>query len=164
MTVAFAPDVHVPLFSGTSSYTRRAEVADDPRLRLFALDRRSLSPLALNVSKRKLEEVRTWRDNWDGFDSVRPVHAAIDRTVAMLSDMYDAATSAGHAWQNPHVTASEDGDVVLEWWNANHKLTVYVGADDARYVRVWGPHVERDMDEGELRLVDFGSLWQWLSA
>lgn len=163
MTLSSAA-VRFPIFPGTGSYTRRTEVRGDPRSRLFAGARQDFSVLALHPVKRKLEELRGWPDNWDGYGSIRPVPAAIDRAISILPDLYQAATKDGHTWTNPHVTASEDGEVVLEWWSGNHKLTVYISPYDARYVRVWGPHVERDMDDGELATAGFDALWHWLSA
>lgn len=62
----------------------------------------------------------------------------------------------------PHVTASVDGDVVLEWWVGSHKLTIYVSAERVDYVKVWGPDVDTEMVDGELKLADLPRLWTWL--
>jgi hypothetical protein len=64
----------------------------------------------------------------------------------------------------PHVTASPDDEVVMEWWRGARKLTVYVTAGAAEFVRVWGANIFEDMDDGVIdgpreMLV----LWRWLN-
>ena len=157
-------DTYVPISVGTASITRSAEQSNDPTYRLFAGAHQDFGVLALAPTMRKLEELRGWEDDWDGFRSARPSEASIDRAIAVLPDLYRAATQEGHAWINPHVTASESGEVVLEWWSVNHKITLYVGADTLHYMRVWGLDVERDMDDSELEIAGFNALWQWLDA
>jgi hypothetical protein len=49
----------------------------------------------------------------------------------------------------PHVTSSAEGEVVFEWWNDPRKLTVYCTAEDANYVKVWGPDMVTQMEDGD---------------
>src|SRR5213078_2622374 len=51
----------------------------------------------------------------------------------------DRVTAQGAPWFAPHVTSSAEGEVVFEWWNDPRKLTVYCTAEDANFVKVWGP-------------------------
>src|SRR5262245_60927668 len=33
-------------------------------------------------------------------------------------------------WRNPHISASDDGDIAFEWWQGKRKLTIYIGPDE----------------------------------
>jgi hypothetical protein len=35
------------------------------------------------------------------------------------------------------------------WWNDPRKLTVYCTAEDANYVKVWGPDMVTQMEDGD---------------
>ncbi len=77
--------------------------------------------------------------------------------------MFGAAVASKIGWSDPQVSASERGDIVLEWWSGPHKLTLYFGSSSVEYVRVWGPNIESEMDDGPLKTRDeFEALWRWL--
>ncbi|RYG38672.1 hypothetical protein EON81_02940 [bacterium] len=50
----------------------------------------------------------------------------------------------------PLVTASPEGEVVIEFWKRGKNLVVYVGADQITYVRSWGEDFDDDMAEGSI--------------
>ena len=134
-------------------------------LRLLAGGGHDLSVLALNRLNQRLTELRLWPENWDDFGSPSPVPAAIDHAVAILNGLYTAATAdTGLDWVSPHnISANEAGDVVFEWWKGDHKLTLYVAPETARFVRVWGANMEREMEDGPLDPRGFGAVWRWLN-
>lgn len=76
-----------------------------------------------------------------------------------------AARAVGDSWVEPLVNVSSEGDVVLEWWHEHRKLTVYISPDGAEYVRVWGPDIHEDMDDGDASpATNFPKLWAWLTG
>lgn len=99
--------------------------------------------------------------NWDGHGSAKPLAQAIERARQLLEEGFEEA-DAIIGWQNPFISASEDGEVVLEWWNRDKKLTIYVGADGSTFLRSWGPHVINDMEDGVLRGNWDPEHWMWL--
>lgn len=165
MTLAASVDSYqFPIVPQTSSFTRRAEVKEDPLYRLLNATAHDFSVLALNPLKRRLNDLRSWPENWDGFGSLRPSEASVDHALVLLPELYKEATSTGLKWVAPHVGASESGEIVLEWWGGRSKLTIYVGPESIQYIRVWGPNIENEMDDGELGgQTRFASLWQWLN-
>lgn len=67
----------------------------------------------------------------------------------------------GWWWDFPLRNSTEDGHV-LEWWNGQKKLTIYVG-QEAEYIKV----PSADMDEmvaGTIRNPkDLVELWRWIA-
>ena len=118
-----------------------------------------------------LDALGQFNDNWDGQGSVAPDAEAIGKARAFLEDVffqtlaeaaYEPEDRESAGWQRPHISASEEGEVVLEWWNGDRKLTVYIGADQASFIKSWGPHVVNDMEDGGLSHDGFAALWSWL--
>ena len=65
---------------------------------------------------------------------------------------------------SPHLTFSESGELVLEYWEDDHKLTVYVIPADITIVRAWGADVFTEMaDESKASLEDFQKSYRWLN-
>lgn len=97
------------------------------------------------------------KPNWNCHDAPGVANAQTNlvafRRVARLT---------GLQWCEPHVTASIEGDPVFEWWRGKKKLTIYFHERSAEYVKVWGPNVHSEMEDGEL--CDFLPLLQWLTT
>lgn len=58
----------------------------------------------------------------------------------------------------------EDGNLEMSWWRKTKALIFTITPEgDVLYLKVWGPHMERDMEEGEnptdAQIVE---LWKWL--
>lgn len=106
----------------------------------------------------KLQNMLMWPDNWNGHGAVRPDHKAIAQATTLLKSWEAIA-------HEPHITGSADGDVVFEWWHGKRKLTVYVSDGVASYVKVWGPNMVSEMEDGEIghNVSEFVSLWNWLT-
>src|SRR3954469_18926148 len=116
----------------------RSSSARDPRL--YALHKR-------------LDELKNLPLNWDGGGSAAPNHAGIAKARQFVEDLFQQTTTAGMGnslerpeavWHPPHISANEDGDTVLEWWNGDRKLTVYLGPEEVSYIRSWGSNVVDD--------------------
>lgn len=110
----------------------------------------------------KLDRIALLPDDWDGHGSVRPNSLAIENARQFLEEAYRQSEAVG-GWQAPHISSSEDGEVVFEWWNGNRKLTIYAGPQELTYLKSWGPHVVHDMEDGALPEDGICSLWTWLS-
>lgn len=64
-----------------------------------------------------------------------------------------------------NVAIGADGEPVFEWWRGSKKLTLYVGKDAAEFVKVWGPSVDTEMEDGTISSgLAFAPLWQWLTT
>jgi hypothetical protein len=99
--------------------------------------------------------------DWDGYGSAKPDAYAVERARQFLEDAFrDTSTTVG--WQTPFINASEDGEIVFEWWNGVRKLTVYVGVEESKFLKSWGPNIVNDMEDGLLAQAWDPSLWAWL--
>jgi hypothetical protein len=68
-------------------------------------------------------------------------------------------------WRTPHITSSEQGEIVCEWWRQSKKLTVYFGDDGVEFIKVWGTDIEKDMESGDLTSDwDIVAVWRWLQS
>jgi hypothetical protein len=111
----------------------------------------------------RLDTLRGFKEDWDGRGSARPNPDAINLARRWLRVLYVARESSFKAWISPHVSASEAGEVVFEWWRGPRKLTLYFGPDDIEYIKVWGPNIDDEMESASLESArDFSALWIWL--
>lgn len=164
MTFALAADNYaLPVFSETSSYTRLTQDAYDP-FRVLRKDLSAVQAVTLYSARASLTRLTSLNEDWDGYGSARPNSVAIQHALGVIETLYQNAVSTGLPWMQPHITASEEGDVVFEWWNGAHKLTVYVGPESAEYIQVWGPDIAKNMADGRLVGERFQGLWRWLHA
>ncbi|MGH7864893.1 MAG: hypothetical protein ACREQB_07885 [Candidatus Binataceae bacterium] len=127
-------------------------------------------PALLGLHER-LDQVAKLKDNWDGHGSSHPDVLSVWTARQFLEDVYrqiivatarQTQEDVTPSWQAPHISASEDGEIVFEWWNGNRKLTIYVGPLELTYIKSWGPHVLNDMEDGVIRDGGISSLWGWL--
>jgi hypothetical protein len=92
----------------------------------------------------------------------RPITAKVMSITLALLDQAAEFWRSGPKLE-PFVTASPQGEVVLEWWNAWRKITVYVGESSRDYVQVWGPDIDKQMNDGELQGgMQLTDLLKWL--
>jgi len=53
--------------------------------------------------------------------------------------------------------------VVEVWGPKDKKVTLYIGESSAFYIKVWGPDMHSEMEDGELESLDFlYELFTWL--
>jgi len=110
-----------------------------------------------------LDQMRSWADNWNGYGAVAPDRDAITFAQGWIALMYHDATSASSIWEEPNVVADGNGDIVLEWWKGARKLTIYISQDSAEYVKVWGPDIVSQMEDGAILNSSVRrALWRWL--
>jgi hypothetical protein len=81
----------------------------------------------------------------------------------VLPFLYDSVSTLERKWAIPHIAASELGEVVLEWWHGDRKVTLYVSDTSVECIRVWGTDIDTEMEAKELlSSQDFRSIWAWL--
>jgi hypothetical protein len=69
------------------------------------------------------------------------------------------------SWTPPHITLSDNGEIVFEWWHREKKITFYFGDDAAEYIKVWGTNIDTEMDSGVLSDDwTLTSVWLWLHS
>ena len=101
----------------------------------------------------------------NGYDALAPDREAIAFAETWLAGLYEQVTAHGAPWLTPHVTSSAEGEVVFEWWNDPRKLTVYCTAEDANFVKAWGPDIVTQMEDGDATSpAARQQLWMWLTS
>ena len=119
----------------------------------------------LSEERAKVQRLGTLRPNWDDRGGVPPSPLAVEHADSWLGPMRDASARTGRAWVRPHISASGDGEIAFEWWRGPRKITLYFGDQGVEFLKVWGAHIQDEMDSGELRTADtFRALWTWLHA
>lgn len=154
----------LPSFRQSSSSTRLDGKKNDPYLGVK--ETADVTYLVLQGLKQKLRALRFLPEDWDGHGSAKPNPLAIENAQGWLERIYSQTIEAELEWRAPHITASEDGEVVFEWWRGDHELTLYFGADhQAEFIQVWGTHIKNEMADGQLdEPIGILTLWKWLSA
>jgi hypothetical protein len=110
-----------------------------------------------------LRKLLTWNKGWNGYDACAPKYDAILNAIDWVIQFFLEVMDLDEDWLRPNVTASGEGEVVLEWRRGPKRLTIYIGEKDIEYVRAWGPDIHKDMDDGEADLIEIRqSLWKWL--
>jgi hypothetical protein len=117
--------------------------------------------LATQPTKLALERLRLLVADWDGFESEQPNHDAISLAIQSLPDLVRGAEKVAE-WSLPHVSANEDGEVIMEWWLGHKKLTIFVGPTKMDYLFTWGDRIDQDMVDGEFLTEAFPALWAQL--
>lgn len=148
-----------------SAPIRGASAAASPSWAQF-VDQNSVHRLQFRVEKRCLDRLSGLQESWDGHGSAAPDREVIDWVYKnVLPDLYEEVSALGRTWMTPHFTASESGEVVMEWWNGKRKITLYASPRGLEYIKVRGVNIENEMDYGRLPSAqDFRSIWTWLYA
>lgn len=112
----------------------------------------------------KIRNLQSWGTNWDGVEVTAVSAKAVANATALIDQLYSSATQLNIDWDAPNVTASSLGEVVLEWWNHEKKLTLYVDEEQTQYVKVWGEDIDTEMDDGLLVEIAIAPTLEWLEA
>ncbi len=152
------------LYSNNSSgreTTLDARAIHDNIRRRTASSGESAYPVQILSLMNKIKQKEQLQDNWDGNGSLRPSTENTERAVEFLRKMYGYLSA--FYWKHPHISVSEEGIIVFEWWQGSHKITIYNEKKSTNYLKVWGSDILANMDEGELHTPeDIISLWNWL--
>jgi hypothetical protein len=121
----------------------------------------------LSPEEQRLAALESLKADWDSRGGPPPAQGSVSAARQWLQPLRVAAELSGSEWHSPHMSVSEMGEVTLEWWHQNRKITLYFGEGVAapEYVRVWGPHIFDQMESGKLFSSDsFSEMWSWLNA
>ena len=91
--------------------------------------------------------------------------AAIENAKSWLRRFYTEVVDIEEEWFPPHVTSGAEGEVVLEWWKNDNKLTFFINSSEPFYLKSFGPNVITEMQDGPLHIgTDLMSLWASLKG
>lgn len=130
----------------------------------------TVSPTALfdevefNRLWKRLQQMKKWRQGWDGYDALAPAHEALRQAEDWAGDLFNRLTRQGIRFYAPLVTADADGTVVLEWRHRGKTLSLYFSTSgDVEYLKVWGRDINKNMEDGALnspsRAMDLLTIW-----
>ena len=122
--------------------------------------------LHLRAEKLRLERLAALGENWDARGSAAPSQIAIQKVSRdLLRQLYQAVSTEANGWTTPHITASEAGEIVLEWWHRERKITLYISDTRIEYIKVGGLDIDNEMEAGSIfSEQDFLSVWTWLHS
>jgi hypothetical protein len=113
----------------------------------------------------KLKNLLTLKPGWNGYDSLAPNPDAVLHAENWIGRLFLEVADLGRPWIKPNVIADANGDVVFEWWHGKKKLTVYIEAESAEYVQVWGTNIHSEMSNGDAEPISTcRALWLWLTS
>lgn len=99
---------------------------------------------------------------------MQPENVPTERSIELASrwlPLIVVRASKLSGWRTPHITSSEQGEIVCEWWRKEKKLTIYFGDDGVEFIKVWGTDMEKDMESGDLATEwDVVAVWRWLQS
>ena len=120
--------------------------------------------IQVTATIQKIRNLQSWGTNWDGVEVTAVSAKQVANAIALIDQLYSTATQLNLYWNAPNVTASLLGEVVLEWWNHEKKLTLYVDEEKTEYVKVWGDDIDAEMDDGILLDTTIAPTLEWLGA
>lgn len=86
---------------------------------------------------------------------------AASRARFALKLLLSGVSNQGAQWRPPLISASWDGEAVLEWWVANRKLTLYCSEDETTYIKTSTNDDQIIVEDGPAGALM--ELWGWLT-
>lgn len=90
----------------------------------------------LRQLEQKLESLKNWPKNWDGYGSARPKKKSISHALKFLRDVFLIAHKNNCNLQLPLISADEEGNVSCEWWVDDRKLTIVIADGTSDYTMI----------------------------
>lgn len=98
-------------------------------------------------------------------DQERPSSEACKVASNLVQKSFSLSHKNGFDWLAPLVNSTDEGEIVLEWWQGSKKITLYIEGLHISFVRVWGPDIHNEMEEGQLMgWGNFFVIWRWLHS
>jgi hypothetical protein len=89
----------------------------------------------------------------------------IETAEKLINNLRSLALKNNWCWSDPLLNISSENEIVLEWWNQEKKLTIYVFEELIDYLKVWGADMDNEMEEGAIDLEDdLTEVWQWIAS
>jgi hypothetical protein len=124
-----------------------------------------MNPTNLMATLLRIRSLQFREEGWNGYDALPPDHEGAIHAQAWVRELFREVEGAGLPWLQPNVTASAEGEVVLQWWNDPKRLTVYLSAHEATFIKSWGPNIETEMEDGSAASATSRlRLWEWLTS
>jgi hypothetical protein len=86
----------------------------------------------------EIESLKAWPKNWKTYGG----------SVLSLKTIEHALLWFQPITEKPHVTVSQEGAIVLEWWNETKKLTIYIDENSIDYLKSWDEDSHIKMEDG----------------
>lgn len=109
-----------------------------------------------------IESLRSWTENWDGHGSAKPKSKSIDNALKWGKYIYSLIAETNGDWRRPFISADEEGDVVLEWWYQDRKLTLDITKTDVSFTEIRDADGIPKITMGSLVKADAPSKFRWL--
>ena len=117
--------------------------------------------------KRKIAErfavLAQREDNWDGYDSKKPTEQILEHARTVIDAFVDTIISNGHVLLTPFISTDEAGHITVQWNKKPRELHLHITQQESRYLKVWGPNINTEMEEGILNSDEYIMLWEWLT-
>ncbi len=110
----------------------------------------------------EIDALLAWPEEWDGYQ-VAPSHDAVRHARSWIELLYEDVSASSQGWIEPLVVADAHRNVVFEWLKNNYRLIIYVSPEMVEYLKVWGPDIWSDMEDGNVETSEESrALWRWL--
>lgn len=93
-------------------------------------------------------------------NELTPSLVTIEKATSFLKTLY-RKFNGFNLYEEPFVTSSGE-EVMLEWWKANRKLTIFLNDDESHFLKSWGTDLFGEMDDGDLDNENIIEAWLWL--
>lgn len=117
--------------------------------------------------KRKIAErfavLAQREDNWDGYDSKKPTEQILEHAQAVIEGFVDTVISNRYVLLTPFISTDEAGHITVQWNKKSRELHLHITQQESRYLKVWGPNINTEMEEGILNSDEYIMLWEWLT-
>ena len=101
-------------------------------------------------------------DNWDGYESKKPIELSLDRAKRLMEKLLDTVISGGHSWLAPFISSDEDGYITVEWYGEERQLHLRIEEDEVEYIKLQRTNTQREVHVEAIRSDDCFALWKWL--
>src|SRR5438552_3618896 len=82
----------------------------------------------------RIQTLAQWGIGWRDYEAPSPSAERIACARAWIEAMRCDALALNLLWLKPMVTASEEGEILFEWWNEPKRLAVYITDRGADYI------------------------------
>lgn len=112
----------------------------------------------------KINNLRNRSEGWNGYNAAAPDSSAIQSALSWVVSLFFETVAADRPWLEPHVTSGPNGEVVLEWWNGDRNLEVYVEDQRVEYLKATSSDPETEILDGDASSEGVrANLWRWLT-
>ncbi|MAK47791.1 hypothetical protein [Marinobacter sp.] len=155
---------NMPALSKMGSHTPNAGEIDATHILRKYYNQFDSGSVSTAAVKAKIRELSKLPENWDDRGSAKPSKEAISQALSALEEFHAVIRNTNQSWAAPHISATEDGEVTMEWWSDSRKLSIYIDEANVDFIKVWGSNINNEMEDGEVRCGTFYELWTWLTA